>query len=60
MPVNHPPHHDGTVAVHRDEDGELTGHVLRAGRLPEPGWVRGIAHWSTCPGAAGFRRREGA
>ena len=57
MPVNHPPDPRGTVAVHRDPDGELTGHTLRGDATAGEGEVLGMAHWATCPQAGRFRPR---
>lgn len=58
MPVDSAPVEDGTLAVHRNNDGELIARVLKAGDTTAPWEKRGTPHWSTCPSADTHRRKR--
>jgi len=51
---------EGNIAVRRMPGGTLKGRYLKRGEQPEPGEVRGISHYATCPQAAEWRERKTA
>ena len=50
----------GNLAVRRTGAGTLLARVLKQGEQPEPGEVRGISHFATCPQAAEHRKERRA
>ena len=47
----------GNLAVHRTTAGTLKARVLKAGEQLQPGEVRGISHFASCPQARQWRER---
>lgn len=48
----------GNLAVHRTTAGTLKARYLKSGEQLQPGEVRGISHFASCPQAAAWRQRE--
>ena len=49
---------NGTLAVRRTPAGTLQARVLKSGEQTQPGEVRGISHFASCPQAATWRAKK--
>jgi hypothetical protein len=49
---------NGNLAVRRTRAGNLRARVLKSTEQPQPGEIRGVSHFATCPQAQQWRSRE--